>query len=264
MENFLGVPDTGVWLFAAMTFAALVTTFLGTVTGTAGGLLLLAFMAFFYPPLVLIPVHTVVQLGAGTSRAVLMWRYVKKPLILPFTIGAALGALAGAQIFTTLTSSTLQVILGGFILFVLYVPKFAAGGPERPRFGLLGFAATFLGIFVSATGTFLSPFVAHASADRHIHVSTMAMLMAVTHVAKLITFGAIGFAVGAYVPLMIAMVGGTIAGNWIGGRTLNLIPEKTFRIVFKILLTLLAIRLLIGAAYDAGWLEPAVRYIRSI
>lgn len=256
MEGFLGVPDTGPLLFWGLTFAAFITTFLGTVTGTAGGLMLLATMAFFYPPLILIPVHTVVQLGAGTSRAVLMWRFVRKSLILPFCIGSIVGAVAGAQIFVTLSSSILQMLLGGFILFVLYTPRFAAGGPERTRFGILGFAATFLGVFVSATGTFLSPFVAHASSDRRIHVSTMATLMAFTHVAKLVTFGVIGFSVGAYVPLMAAMVVATVAGNWAGGHALDVIPEKIFRIVFKILLTVLAIRLLIGAAWDAGWLEP--------
>lgn len=256
MESYLGVPDTSAWVFWGLSFAALVTTFLGTVTGTAGGLLLLAIMAFFYPPLVLIPVHTVVQLGAGSSRAVLMWRYVKKTLIVPFTIGSILGGIAGAQIFVTLTSAMLQVLLGGFILFVLYVPKFAAGGPERPRFGVLGFLTTFLGVFVSATGTFLSPFIAHAVTDRRVHVSTMAMLMSIAHVAKLVTFGAIGFAVGAYIPLMIAMVAGTVAGNWIGGKALDVMPEKMFRTAFKIILTLLAIRLLIGSAYDAGWLAP--------
>ena len=254
MDGFLGVPDTSVLLFAGMTFAAFITTVLGTVTGTAGGLMLLATMAFFYPPLILLPIHTVVQLGAGTSRAILMWRYVKKHLILPFTAGAIVGAVAGAQIFVTLEPTVLQFILGSFILIVLYMPRFATGGPERTRFGILGFAATFLGVFVSATGTFLSPFVAHASSDRRIHVSTMAMLMAIAHVAKMVVFGVVGFTLGAYIPLMVAMVAATVAGNWAGGRLLDVIPEKTFRIVFKVLLTLLAVRLLIGSAWDAGWI----------
>lgn len=255
MESFLGVPDTGPLLFAGLTVAAFITTFLGTVTGTAGGLLLLATMAFFYPPAILIPVHTVVQLGAGTSRAVLMWRYVKKNLIVPFSIGAVLGGAAGAQIFVSLSSSVLQMLLGGFILLVMHMPRLAVGGPERPRFGVLGFLTTFLGIFVGATGTFVAPFIAYASGDRRIHVSTMATLLAVTHVVKLVVFGLIGFQLGAYLPLLAAMIAATVAGNWVGGRTLDVIPEKTFRVVFKILLTLLAIRLLIGAAWDAGWLS---------
>ena len=255
MDNVLGVPDVGLWLTIGLVVAAAVTTFLGTVTGTAGGLMLLAIMTFFFPLVVLIPMHTFIQLGAGSSRMFMMWRYVKKPLIVPFAIGSCIGAFAGAQIFSTLPSATLQGILGLFILIVMWTPRIGAGGPERLRFGILGAAATFLGIFVSATGTFLSPFIAHASRDRHIHVSTMATLMAISHVTKLIAFGFVGMAIGAYIPLVVLMVIGTVIGTWFGQRALNRIPEKLFRQVFRILLTLLALRLLVGAAIEAGWVE---------
>ncbi|MEE2995754.1 MAG: sulfite exporter TauE/SafE family protein [Pseudomonadota bacterium] len=255
MENFMGVPDVSLSLMVGLVIAATITTFLGTVTGTAGGLLLLAGMTFFFPLAVLVPMHTMIQLGAGTSRMFMMWRYVKKNLILPFAIGSVIGAFAGAQIFTTLPSEILQGILGVFILVVLYTPKLGAGGPERLRFGVLGGVATFLGIFVSATGTFLSPFVAHASQDRHIHVSTMATLMAISHVSKLVAFGFVGMAIGAYLPLIVLMMLGTVAGNWVGQRTLTQMPEKLFRRIFQILLTILAVRLLVGAALDAGWFK---------
>jgi uncharacterized membrane protein YfcA len=198
--------------------------------------------------------HTLIQLGAGTSRMFMMWRYVKKDLIFPFAIGSVIGAFAGAQIFTTLPSEILQGFLGVFILVVLYTPKLGAGGPELLRFGILGGVATFLGIFVSATGTFLSPFIAHACRDRHIHVSTMATLMAISHISKLVAFGFVGMAIGAYLPLIIMMILGTVAGNWIGQRTLTRMPERLFRQIFQVLLTFLALRLLAGAAVDAGLL----------
>ncbi len=254
-ESFLGVPDTGLWLTIGLVIAATITTFLGTVTGTAGGLMLLAIMTFFFPLAVLIPMHTFIQLGAGSSRSFMMWRYVKKTLIVPFAIGSCIGAFAGAQIFVTLPSELLQGILGIFILIVMWTPRLGAGGPERLRFGILGAAATFLGIFVSATGTFLSPFIAHASSDRRIHVSTMATLMAISHITKLVAFGVVGMAVGAYLPLIALMICGTVLGTWLGQHALNKIPEKLFRQVFRILLTLLAIRLLVGAATELGWLD---------
>jgi len=128
MENFLGVPNVSFTLTFALVIAATVTTFLGTVTGTAGGLLLLAGMTFFFPLPVLIPMHTMIQLGAGTSRMFMMWRYVKKNLIVPFAIGSVIGAFAGAQIFTTLPPEILQGILGLFILVVLYTQSLALAG----------------------------------------------------------------------------------------------------------------------------------------
>ena len=249
MTEFLGVPDISLWEALALAAAAVGTTFLGTVTGTAGGLLLLAIMTFFLPLIALIPVHTFVQLGAGTSRTFLMWRFVRKDLLLPFAAGTAVGAFGGMHVFVTLSSEMLQAILGGFILAVMWMPRLALGGPERLRFAALGAVSTFLGIFVSATGTFLSPFVAHANPERHRHVATIATLMAITHLAKLAAFGAIGLAIGAYLPLIALMIAGTVIGNWTGRKMLDRIPERAFRFVFQVLLSLLALRLLIGAVW---------------
>ena len=65
-------------------------------------------------------------------------------------------------------------------------------------------------------------------------------------------------AIGAYLPLIGLMILGTVAGNWIGQRTLTRMPEKLFRRVFQVLLTVLALRLLFGAALDAGWLKGII------
>ena len=46
---------------------------------------------------------------------------------------------------------------------------------------------------------------------------------------------------------MIAAAG---LGNWVGGRVLNRIPERRFRIVFQVLLSALALRLVWSAAGD--------------
>ena len=250
MSAFLGVPGIAAWEALALAAAAAATTFVGTVTGTAGGLLLLGVMTFFLPVTALVPVHTAVQLGAGTSRAFMMWRHVRKELVPPFAAGAAAGAFAGAHLFVALPAAALQAILGAFILAAAWMPRLALGGPERPRFAAVGAASTFAGVFVSATGVFLAPFVAGASADRHVHVSTMATLMAVTHVAKLAAYGAVGLAVGAYAPLIALMIAGAVLGNWTGRRMLDRIPERAFRIVFQALLCLLALRLLAGAALE--------------
>ena len=107
-------------------------------------------------------------------------------------------------------------------------------------------------MFVSATGSMISPFVAGASPDRHSCVATFAALMAMVHVTKLIAVGALGIAIGAYVPLMLAMIATATLGNWCGGRVLNLITERRFRMVFRVLLSLLALRLLWSAARGAG------------
>ncbi len=253
MESpFLGVPDIDGWIFLGLSAAAFATAFIGMVTGTGGGLVLLALMAIFFTPAVLIPVHTVVQLGSGFTRSIQMWRWVLKPLIAPFLIGTVIGAALGTQVFFALSSAALQAVIGGAIIALAWMPKLARAGAERERFAVLGFFATFLGVFISATGTLLSPFIASASPDRRNHAATMAALMGMAHIAKLVAFGVVGVAIGAYAPLMATMIVAGTFGNWVGARALNRIPERAFRIVFQILLTVLALRMLWRAALEYG------------
>jgi uncharacterized membrane protein YfcA len=252
--DFLGTPDVGPLLFFGLTAASFATAFIGVFTGTAGGLILLGIMATLMPPTAVIPVHTVVQLGSGVTRTIIMWRYVMRSTIVPFIIGAALGAAVGAKTFVALPTYTLEGILGVFIMIVTWLPKLGRIGAERGRFVFLGFGTTFIGIFVSATGTLLAPFVASAAPDRRNHAATLGALMTFTHISKLVAFGFIGFAIGRYAALMAAMIATGALGNWLGEVALHRTPEKRFRIVLQVLLTVLAVNLLWSAAKGAGWL----------
>lgn len=249
-SQFLGIPHVTEFVFYGLVLAPFWTSFIGTATGTAGGLALVAILAPVFPPALLIPVHTVVQLGAGSSRALLMWRYVMRGTLLPFFLGAVLGAAAGAQIFITLPTAALQGIIGGSILLLIWMPKIARIGAERRRFVAVGFGASFLGMFVSASGAMIAPFVAAASPDRRNYVATFATMKAMVHVTKLVAFGMLDVALGAYVPLMLPMIAAAALGNWVGGRVLNRIPERRFRIVFQVLLSALVLRLVWSVAGD--------------
>lgn len=251
--DFLGVPDVGPLLFCGLAATSFVTAFLGVYTGAAGGLLLLAIMSTAMPPAVLLPIHTVIQLGTGISRTFIMWRYVMRGALLPFVIGAAAGATAGAHVFISLPMSLLQGILGAFILVVTWMPRLGRFGAERSRFLVLGFATSFLGMFVSATGTLLAPLVASSTPTRHNQVATFGALMSITHVSKLVAFGFIGFAIGRFVPLMVAMIATGALGNWVGERALHHTSEGNFRFIFKVILTLLGLRLVWVALADLGW-----------
>lgn len=252
--DFAGMLGVGPLMFVGLAAASFATSFFAILTGAAGGLMLLAIMATVMPPAALVPVHTVVQLGTGVTRTWILWRYVMRDTVLPFVIGAAIGAVAGAKVFVSLPLASLQGILGAFILVVTWMPNLGRVGAHNGRFAFLGFGTTFLGVFVSATGTMLAPFVASAAPDRRNHVATLAALMTITHIAKLVAFGFIGFAIGRFVPLMAAMIAAASLGSWLGGRVLHRMAEQRFRLVFKLLLTALALRLLWAAAVSMGWI----------
>ncbi|HZO44396.1 MAG TPA: sulfite exporter TauE/SafE family protein [Xanthobacteraceae bacterium] len=250
--DFLFTPEIGPLLFAGLSLASFISGFIGVFTGAAGGVLLLALMAMVVPPTVVIPVHTVVMLGTGAARTMIMWRHVMRGTLLPFVIGSVIGAALGANVFVALPINWLQAILGGFILLVTWMPKLGRLGAEGGRFAFLGFGATFLGVFVSATGTLLAPFVASASPNRYNHAATLGALMLISHTAKVAAFGFIGFAIGSFVPLMVAMVLAGALGNWLGEVALDYTSEGRFRLILQLVLTALGLRLIWMAAPELG------------
>ncbi|MFM1815924.1 MAG: hypothetical protein RLZ98_2619, partial [Pseudomonadota bacterium] len=169
----------------------------------------------------------------------MMW-----PTLLPFVIGAVIGAALGARIFVEIPTSALRVMMAVFVLVVIWLPEFGRMGAEAWRFGVIGFLATFIGVFVSATGSLVSPIVAAASPDRRNFAATVATLMTMTHILKIIAFGVLGVAIGTYLPLIAAMIAGTIAANYLGRFTMERMKEYSFRLLFKIIMTILALRLL--------------------
>ena len=78
--------------------------------------------------------------------------------------------------------------------------------------------------------------------------------MSISYVIRIVAFGILGVSLTAYIQLIVAMIGTAAIGNWIGGRTLNRMPEHLFRRGFQIVLTLLALRLLWVAAREGGLL----------
>ena len=256
--SFLSVPGIDAATIALLGLASFCTALMGMLTGAGGGPILLALMALVLPPVILIPVHTVVQLGVSVSRIALLRSFIMWKTVLPFVVGGVLGAAAGAPIFVSLPGPVLLGLIGAFVLLIAWMPKFGLIGPEKGRFGFVGYIATFLGMFVSSTGLLIAPFVAGISPDRRNYAATVAALGTTMHLIKLAAFGFIGFSIGAYLPLIAVMCATAALGNWVGRHILVRMPEKAFRIALKYLLTVLSVRLLWVAMRDGGvfWEGP--------
>jgi uncharacterized membrane protein YfcA len=64
-----------------------------------------------------------------------------------------------------------------------------------------------------------------------------------------VTFTALGFAFAAYLPLVVALVLTGFGGTAIGSRLLVKVPERVFRIGFKVVLTIVALDLIREALF---------------
>lgn len=241
-------PGLTVWVFALMCVISFIGSTMASTLGLGGGALVLAVMALFFPPAALIPLHGVVQVGSNITRACLMRREIVTRLLPVFVLGSVVGALTGAQLVISLPIPLLQMVLALFIVYAAWSPGFRGGQPSGVKFFGVGMLGAFVTMFVGATGPLIAPFAATVSSDRRVVVATHAAFMSFQHGLKIVAFGVLGFAFWPYVPFLTAMIVFGFFGNVFGRRILNLLPERIFRMGFRIVLSLLALRLFYGAA----------------
>lgn len=216
--------------------------------GLGGGIMMLAGLAMVFTPTVVIPFHGFVQLGSNGFRALMLKAYIHWQLILWIGLGMVLGSLLGGSLAVALPESVFLAAIGIFILYSVWgpQPKVAVRGPFASFFG--GTAIAALGMIIGATGPLVANFLKSLT-DRRDVVATHSMIMTINNLAKVTAFTLFGFAFGQYLPLMLAMIASGFLGTWLGSHLLHRMPERTFRVGFKAVLTLVALNLLRSAIW---------------
>jgi len=233
-------PGVAVFLIACAGFTSFVTTTLGI----GGGVMLIAIMAQVLPAEIIIPVHGIVQLGSNASRTLMAWRSIDWSVIGAFVPGAVLGALAGSFVIVSLPPAYLYLTIAGFTLLLCWGPKIPQIALGRTGTMAAGGLTTFLTLFAGATGPLVGAFVRQKHTDKFITVATFAAAMSVQHLLKIFVFQFAGFDVRPWILLTLAMIASGAFGTWIGFKLLRRVSDHHFGLVFKVILTLLAGRLI--------------------
>jgi len=234
--------ETELFVFLALT--AGVTSLVTATFGVGGGVLLLAVMAVFLPPQVIVPVHGVVQLGSNAGRALLSWRKVDWRVIAAFLPGAVAGALVGSFVLVALPPAAIYSTIAAFTLYLCWGPRLPRTALGPAGTGVLGAVTTFLTLFVGATGPLVGAFLRQQNEDRFKTVATFATAMSLQHTLKLGVFQLAGFDLKPWLALVVVMIACGAAGTFIGLKLLRRFTDRHFQLVFKLLLTVLALRLI--------------------
>lgn len=233
--------------------SAMATSALTAAMGIGGGVLLLAIMALVMPPAAIIPVHGMVQLGSNANRALMTLKYINLRVILWFLPGVIIGAWLASLVLIDLPLPLVQICIAGFILLLCWgpaIPKVATG-----RIGTLLAAAltSFISLFVGATGPLVAAFIKQQQAGERLStVATFAAAMSLQHAPKALVYGAAGFVFSEWLGLILIMIAAGVLGTWAGLRMLHRLSDQRFGMIFNLLLTLLALRLIWQAA-SSGW-----------
>ncbi|MGM0951523.1 MAG: sulfite exporter TauE/SafE family protein [Pseudomonadota bacterium] len=243
-------PAVGLFLLLASALTSMITATLGA----GGGVLLLVLMATWIPPAAIIPVHGMIQLGSNAGRATLTRRHVDWKVIAAFAPGVLVGAGLGAWLLVELPSYLWQLTIALFVLYLCWGPKLPKASFGAPGIFLASAVTSFISLFVGATGPLVAAFIKQMHTDRFRTVATFATAMVLQHAPKVLVFGVAGFVFSEWLLFILAMIACGFAGTWIGLHLLHSMSNRWFSLIFNIVLTLLALRLLWQAALSSGFI----------
>ncbi|MFV0278332.1 MAG: sulfite exporter TauE/SafE family protein, partial [Parahaliea sp.] len=196
---------------------------------------------------VILPLHALTQLASNLSRAAFGWRHIDWRLVPSVVAGGVLGAALGAGIYARLALDWLPAVIGVLILLLTWVPLPRPRGRGQVALAVLGCYQTGLGMVAGATGPLGAAVLARYHSRRDWLVVNTAVYMSVSHILRASAFGLLGFSVGPWWPLLLGMVATSIAGSWVGTRLRGYLPQADFQRWFRLLVTLLALRMIVMA-----------------
>lgn len=253
MAGFEGFGPLGSEAAIVLAVAAFATAGLSAIVGMAGGITLLAVMLLYAEPLLVIPLHGVIQLISNGSRSWIQRRSVRRDIVWRYALLLLPAGFAGIGLAQRLPPDGLRAVIGAFVLLATWAPGALLLGthPENTnahrRFVVLGGAVGFLNVSIGATGPLIAPFFLNLGLDRFALIGTKAACQTLGHLAKLVVFGAVGFAFGEHALLLALLAAMVVAGTWTGSRLLEFVNERAFTLLYKGVLSLIALRLITSA-----------------
>ena len=235
-----------------LTFVAFASAIVSGMTGLGGGTLLVAAMfTSGLAPKVAVPVHAAVQLASNGARTVVFAKHVHWISLAVFMIGALPTPFFAGKWVTKVDAQWVRFAMALFILVVTWGAALIAKLKLENPVGVLiaGVLAGGVGMIVGATGTLIAPFFLREDWKKETTIGTKAVCQASAHVVKIFAFSTLGFAFERHLlligPMAVAVVGGTVLGKKLGQR----LSEERFKLIFRLLLTALAGKLLFSALW---------------
>ena len=224
------MPSVAILVLLAV--SALVTSFISGILGMAGGMILMGVLLAVVPLPVAMMLHGITQLASNGWRA-LMWR---KEVDWRVFRGYMYGAIAMTVVFAVVklvVSKPIALIAMGLTPFVtLALPEKLHLNVERKGHATAcGIICTTLSLTSGVSGPILDVFFVRSKMGRHGVIATKAMTQSLSHILKIVYFGAFLAVEGGNVhPALAAMmVALAFTGTSLSKHVVARMNDQSFR-----------------------------------
>ncbi len=238
------------YLLDPLVWVILLGSFLSTAISSAfaigGGFVMIAILSTVLPISALVPVHSAMMIGLSLSRSWYFRKDIHWPIVVPFVIGAAVGAVAGTSIYIDLPELFIAVAVAILMLLAVWLPDIKFKREIPHPFVLVGLIHSFLSALFSFGGLF-QPVVMRSKLNKLQITATLAAGLMFMNIFKITGYTSFGFDYEPYVAVVVLAVLISFPAARAGKAMLHRISEKQFRSVFRIIMTVFALRLLYRA-----------------
>ena len=223
------------------------SAFISAAFAVGGGFIMLAIVSSTLPITAAVPFHSCMMLGLSLGRSWYFRREICRRIVWPFLLGALIGVSIGGRVYFDLSEFLLSLVIGLLILVAVWMPQQVKWGARFPvPFFWVGIAHAFLSTLFSFGGLF-QPLMLRAALSKLQIVGTLSAGLLFMNVLKISAYTYYGFDYGPYSGVITAAVLAAVPGAYLGKKLLHHIPEDRFRLIFSLIMTCFALRLLYRA-----------------
>jgi len=242
--------DTTALIIIAGSFVA---SIFNAAFSAGGALIILAITSTVLPVQAIVPIHSTLLIGSTLTRVMFFWEYIDWKIVIPFLIGALLGAFIGARIYIELPESIVALAIGGVMLIAIWLPSVSWRPRLRHPWAIVGFIHSLLSTLF-AYGAVMHAVILHTGLNRRQIVGTLGGCLSGMSLFKIVGYASFGFDYSPYYHVIAAAVTVSLIGTAIGKMVVDKLSEQKFRMIFRVLVTVTALRLLY-VGVSAIWLR---------
>lgn len=226
-----------------ITVGCFVASFVNAAFATGGIYIILACSTAVFPLTIAVPLQSAFAFGSLAARIGFFWSHIYWPVVAAFVGGSAIGVALGASVFVNMPEAAISLLLAVLLLILIWSPSTEISIPLKHPFLPVGIAHSFIAT-VFGVGALLQPTILRTGLRKLQITATLAACLLTMDCFKLTAYVYHGFQYSDYIPHIALATSAGFVGTWAGKQIEHQVSEKTFRFVFKWLITLVALRLL--------------------
>lgn len=240
-----GFDTTSIIIVAGSFLAA----FFNAAFSAGGAMIILATTSTVLPVTAIVPIHSTLLIGSTTSRALLFWRHIDWNIAAPFLAGSVVAVAIGARVYFELPDTIIAAAISVVMLIAIWLPEVTWRPKLKHPWAIVGFIHSLFSTMF-AYGALLHAVILHTGLNKRQIVGTMAACLTGMSIFKITGYVANGFDYTPFLQIILFSIAAALVGTYVGKLVIDRISEALFRAVFRVLVTVTAVRLLYVGVFE--------------